>query len=193
MADTPDRVGWYPSSNRPGLLRYWNGTAWEAWWEPYPVEPDSLDRAPEPERGTMRLGSTRQERTAWRDQEHRDRVRALQLRADDGEVGPASLPRVRGELIFWWGPEIDGLKRQGQLGEALELAWECMEAVEAQRPLPYGWAWHVAVIARKMKRFDLEVEVIERTMALDAFPTELARDEWQRRLRKARALAAKAR
>lgn len=76
---------------------------------------------------------------------------------------------VRGEPIFYWLPVMDQLKRSGDLEGAFQLAWECMEV--AERTLRFdgtpavGWTRRLAVICRKMRRFDTEVQVIERWFA----------------------------
>jgi hypothetical protein len=95
---------------------------------------------------------------------------------------------VRGEWIFYWLPVIEQMKREGRLNEALELALECSDC--AARTLGYGpmWGWvqKVAVIARKMRRYDFEVEVLETFLATAWHPH--AEDSARRRLAKARAL-----
>ena len=96
-------------------------------------------------------------------------------------------PRVEPErpasddLVFWWSPEIEHLRREGRLTEALLLAWAAMEAVKDVRPLPYGWAWGVAVIARQMLWYDLEIEVIERVLAIAAQEGTSA-EQWESRM-----------
>lgn len=98
---------------------------------------------------------------------------------------------VRGHdpLAFWWSPEIERLQGEDRSAEALALAWSRMEAVEHERPLPYGWAWGVAVIARQLQRYDLEVEVIERVLAIAAQGGTPA-EPWESRLAEVRLLAA---
>ena len=143
----------------------------------YPVHP-----------GTVTVASTQAERIEARAAVYLDSVRHMELRAHDGDPSFDDAIWVRGHLVYWWKPEIEALKRAGRLGEALELAWECMEAVEHERPTPYGWAWEVAVIARKLRRFDLEVEVIDRYMSLRG-PNPQSDGRWERRREKALRLA----
>jgi len=186
-------AGWYPSLLGAGIFRLWDGERWSSGtWQP-----DDAARTPEQlvagypvQAGDVRIGTTQAERIAARAEVLRDGVEYMELRALDGDPTFDDAVWVRGHLVYWWRPEIDRLKRESRLGEALELAWECMEAVEHQRPLPPAWAWDVAVIARKMRRYNLEVEVLERVLALaaaGATPPE----QWEARLVKARQLAAR--
>jgi hypothetical protein len=138
-----------------------------------------------------RLGTTRAERTAARETFAQEQARASFIsimenspwRSDElkGQV-------VRGEWIFYWPPVIEQMKREGRLSEALELALECSDC--AARTLGHGpmWGWteKVAIIARKMRRYDFEVEVIEGFLATAWHPD--AEDGARRRLAKARAL-----
>lgn len=132
--------------------------------------------ASELDRPQFIIGSTRAERTREREEQHMLQARVIWERnlnaySEDVREG-ARAAVVRGEPISYWSPVIDRLKRDNRLGEALELAWECMEVAEVTLYFPHGVAWgwarNVAVIARKMHRYDLEIEVIERFMALVA-------------------------
>ena len=98
--------------------------------------------------------------------------------------------RLSDELVFWWSSRIEDLRREGRMAEALLLAWAAMEAVQEMRPLPYGWAWGVAVIARQMRWYDLEMHVIERVLTVAA-QGGTAADRWESRLSTARALASR--
>jgi len=110
------------------------------------------------------------------------------LRSLERRPGVDHAAGLRDSITFWWDPEIEGLQRDGRLEEALELAWVRMEAVEDERPLPYGWAWGVAVLARRMGRYDLEIEVIERVLTIAAQGGTSA-EPWESRLRDAKLLA----
>jgi hypothetical protein len=98
---------------------------------------------------------------------------------------------VRGEWLFYWSPVIDQMKRQGRLTEALELAIECADC--AERTLDsgpvWGWVRKVAIIARKMRRYDFEVDVLQDFLARAWHPER--QDDARHRLAKACALAAK--
>lgn len=115
----------------------------------------------------------------------------MELRAEDGEAHLRDVPTVRGRMLFWWTPEIEQLVRDHRLGEALELAWECMEAAERMTPPPYGWANRAAIIARKAGRNDLEVEILRRFLSVSGDVSET--HPIAVRLPKAEALAAKRR
>jgi hypothetical protein len=142
------------------------------------------------------IGSTRAERTAAREDQMQQQVDDLrEKRLDTGgrEAAEEVARTVRGESVFHWIPVIEQLKRQGRLGEALELAWECMEVAETALLFggavpPPGWVTKVAVIARKLDRADLEVEVLERWFAhLPATSTETSYPDLRHRLTVARA------
>jgi hypothetical protein len=98
--------------------------------------------------------------------------------------------RVRGRSYLDWSSTIDQLKRDGKLEDAVELAYECMDAAErANAAQGYefgaaGWYKIVAVILRKMKDYETEVRVLERGTPF--WPS------LEPRLKKARELAAKA-
>ena len=113
----------------------------------------------------------------------------LQVLDDAPGIGDAEHPRDD-DHTFWWSPEIARLRRERRLAEALAVAWSGMEAVEDVRPLPYGWAWGAAVIARQMHRYDLEVEVIERVLAIAAEGGTPA-ERWTTRLQVARAFTSR--
>lgn len=96
---------------------------------------------------------------------------------------------VRGKHFLEWGDELQELKRQGRLEEALKLALEVIEAtergqaVEAQnaptradylhrspdqyqpRETPPGWTEQAAIILRKLGRIEEEIAVIDRWIA----------------------------
>ncbi len=112
----------------------------------------------------------------------------MDLRAVDVDPRGEDTGHSRDDLVFWWSPEIEHLRVEGRLTEALLLAWAAMEAVKDVRPLPYGWAWGVALIARQMRWYDLEVEVIERVLAVAA-QGGTAAERWEARLSTAEALA----
>lgn len=138
-----------------------------------------------------RIGTTRVERTAARERDHQERARRNfehHLMAGGREEEDALAAMMRGEPLFYWSPVIEQLKRAGRLNEALELAIECADC--AERTLGYGpmWGWvkRVAIIARKMRRHDFEVEILERFLATVWDPER--QDEARTRLGKARAL-----
>jgi hypothetical protein len=112
----------------------------------------------------------------------------MELQVLTRDPGVEDAAPTRDHHLFWWSPEIERLHREGRLSEALALAWSRMEAVEHERPLPYGWAWGVAMIARQMRRYDLEVEVAERVLAIAAEGGAPA-EPWESRLGEARMLA----
>ena len=112
----------------------------------------------------------------------------MELHMLESDARVERVPRARDSLVFWWSPEIERLRRQGRLTEALGLAWSRMEAVEDERPLPWGWAWGVAVLARQMRWYELEIEVIERVLAIAAQGGTPAAP-WASRLADARVLA----
>jgi hypothetical protein len=72
---------------------------------------------------------------------------------------------VRGHPYFYWKPDVERLKRQGNYTEALDLVWECIEAAELDAvtliPAPW-WTTQAAIICRKLGYFATEVEVLER-------------------------------
>lgn len=183
--------GWYPSLLGPEVYRFWDGENWHtAVWdrgESASERPAAVAAGYPVHRADLLVGSSRQERTAARDDAVRAGADQLELRALDGDPMFDDAVWVRGHLVHRWRPEIDQLNREGRLGGALELACECMEAVEHERPLPWGWAWEVAVIARKMRRYDLEVAVIERVLALTGVGAHPA-EQWDARLTEAKAL-----
>src|SRR4051812_48355164 len=111
----------------------------------------------------------------------------MEPQAVDGIPGSEDAERVPDGLVFWWSPQIEDLRREGRLAEALLLCWAAMEAVQEMRPLPYGWAWGVAEIARQMRWYDLEVDVIERVLTVAA-QGGTAAERWESRLSTARAL-----
>ncbi|TFD84997.1 hypothetical protein E3T61_18430 [Cryobacterium lactosi] len=106
---------------------------------------------------------------------------------------------LRGRDVSEWLFEVKRLKAEGQLEEALALAYECSDtqershAIFAQitrdgvpmRTSPY-WSKDIAIILRKMKDYDAEVGYLEEK--LDADPENM---EINARLSKARVLAAK--
>ena len=120
--------------------------------------------------------------------QHEDGDDPMGLKSLERDPGAVHAADLRDSVSFWWDPEIEGLQHAGRLAEALELARVRMEAVEDQRPLPYGWAWGVAVLARRMGRYDLEIEVIERVLAIAA-QGGTSPEPWESRLRDARLLA----
>ncbi len=120
--------------------------------------------------GTGLSVTTTSGRQKARADEHHERVRdtARSHRLWGGERRRmVERTMVRGEWIFYWRPDIDQLKREGRLGEALDLAWECMEAAERLDPDDYpppGWYQIVAIICRKMGLYEREVVVLERAL-----------------------------
>jgi hypothetical protein len=86
------------------------------------------------------------------------------LRAKQAEA--ARLRMVRGRDMGLVSAEIDQLKRDGKLEEALELTYECMDAAERSNAV-LGWEgagkWYerAAIILRKLEDYDAEVRMIE--------------------------------
>ena len=117
-----------------------------------------------------------------------DGVDPMEPHAIEGDPGVEDAVGVRDQLAFWWSPEIQRLRREGRPAEALELAWARMEAVDDERPLPYGWAWGVATIARQLRRYDLELEVIEHVLDIAA-EGGTAAEPWESRLAEIERLA----
>ncbi|QDZ15762.1 hypothetical protein [Humibacter ginsenosidimutans] len=147
----------------------------------------------------LRVGTTRAERTAAREDAHQAQVResfASITQNSPWRAEELEQQLVRGEWIFYWSPVIDQMKREGRLVEALELALECVDCAERSLRIgpngdpPRGWTEKAAVIARKLKRYDFEVEIIERYFAIVADPS--AYEGLTHRLGVARRLAASA-
>lgn len=137
------------------------------------------------------IGTTRAERTAARETAHQEQAQRSferHLLAGGREAEEAEASLLRGQPVFYWSPVIDQFKREGRLNEALELAIECAD--HAGRALGYGpvWGWvkKVAIIARKMRRYDFEVEVLERFLATTWHPEY--QDEARARVAKAQDL-----
>jgi tetratricopeptide (TPR) repeat protein len=86
---------------------------------------------------------------------------------------------VRGREFPGWVEPIEELKRQERHSEALELLMECIEAAEMdeQRIFPAPWySWQAAVIFRKQREYQKEVEVLERWV--NALPAIYDLSKW---------------
>lgn len=99
--------------------------------------------------------------------------------------------RFEGRHYTEWAPEIDRLKRSGDLRAALALCMRCIDATERQAAvdgfgLPRGYTRNAAIILRKLGDIDGEIAVLERFIAAGGRGTEIPD-----RLVKARALLAK--
>jgi hypothetical protein len=143
----------------------------------------------------LMISTTTLERRAKRDDDHRATwhyLREQKLAYGGRERQMALNLTVRGEMIFYWSPTIDELKRNGDLYEALNLARECMVAIENDRTwdsLPLGWALKVAIIERKLGNYQAEVDVLERVLAANqSFPKPTLAIDVKTRLVKARLL-----
>lgn len=99
--------------------------------------------------------------------------------ADGGEINDGNLNVENAALVDGYHhylelvPRIRDLKRDGKLEEAFKLAALCMAATERERAAweaigefrhtpPPAYAQEAAIIARKLRRPDLEVWAIER-------------------------------
>lgn len=126
---------------------------------------DELDAGQNP------LLSTREERQRARLEDHHSRsdaTSAAKIRFGGQQRDEVLSALVRGKPFTYWSPDIDQLKREGRLLEALELAWECMEAAERwtlNSPFPPpGWYPRVAVICRKLRFYEREAAVLQRAI-----------------------------
>lgn len=107
------------------------------------------------------------------------------------------MPTFRGRDICEWESDIARLKRDGQLGEALELATGCMDAmVQTAVRNPANAMEHyviqVAVIQRKMKAYGEEIQTTTTWLAMGIpAPRHDHRLDLQKRLAKAQELLAR--
>ncbi|MEF2977283.1 helix-turn-helix domain-containing protein [Subtercola sp. YIM 133946] len=139
------------------------------------------------------VGTTASERRAERVRQHHDQCQeslAHKLAYGGSERRTALNLRVRGELVFYWIPDIEELKRTGDLYGALNLARECMVAVGNNREwdtMPPGWAAKVAIIERKLGNYRAEVDVLEHVLEMNrSFPEQFPPADVEKRLTKAR-------
>lgn len=74
---------------------------------------------------------------------------------------------VHGRPLWDWIPNIDQMKRDGELADALQLTRECIAAMEAYSSIlgysegAAGWYKREAIILRKMGDYAAEVWLIE--------------------------------
>lgn len=112
--------------------------------------------------------STIQERRTQRVADHQATVEKFTSR-DVREI-PAKAKRamVRGKNYIYWVPEIEQLKRDGRLEEALDLTLECCRAAERDRggrePAP-AYTRHAAIICRKLGYLVDEKQELERWLS----------------------------
>jgi hypothetical protein len=105
---------------------------------------------------------------------------------------PEVLPLVRGvDMVEQWG-NASQLQSEGRLADALQLAFECTEAARlvGWRRISPSWAWDTAVLARKLRRFDLEVQTLEGYLAVHPPESKVAQ-KFPERLSRARELDAR--
>ena len=188
--------GWYPSLLAEGMFRLWNGTDWEMAWqlEGEGAKPE-LWRMGYP---LVRVAPVVDEATLNElraaEQTSRVHIAQMELQAHDGDPSTRALLWVRGHTIHWWGFDFKAMKAESRYDEALAVADACMMAIEERslesgEPLAWGWHWDAAVVARKARQFDYEVEIISRVLTINIFGDE-SRSQWEARLAKAEELAA---
>lgn len=141
-------------------------------------------------------GNSPEERTAYWAAVARENALEMERKAAAGDDYASRRPWLDGHIIDWWKPDIEHLKRTGQLGLALDLAWRCMEAFEAAAfeesgPSETTYAWEAAIIARKMRNFGLELTIIERTLDVGV-RTDADAARWEARQEKAEELRRRA-
>lgn len=81
---------------------------------------------------------------------------------------------VRGRHYTEWVSTVADLKREGRYEEALQLLSECQQATTREdpgRPAPHYFE-HAAIIYRKLKNREAEVEVLERYIELSREPSK---------------------
>lgn len=98
---------------------------------------------------------------------------------------------IDGHHYTEWAPEIDRLKRAGDLTAALAVCLRCVEAAERQAAvdglrLPRGYTRDAAIIYRRLGDLDSEISVLERYLDRNGSGAEISE-----RLAKAQALRAK--
>ncbi|MBT1002825.1 hypothetical protein KIH31_09425 [Paenarthrobacter sp. DKR-5] len=98
---------------------------------------------------------------------------------------------VRGRHYARHASQIDALRQQGLLTEAVELALECVEAAEldslasagaAPAPPPAQITWQAAQVFRSLGRYDAEIAVLERWL-LQVPDAEKSKDHCVRQIR----------
>lgn len=88
----------------------------------------------------------------------------------------AAAQRVRDRPVAEWVPEIARMKRENNLEGALELTYECMDAMRRGnlimwgKPMVNGWVVNAAVILRKMGDLDTERRLLE--SGLSEYPND---------------------
>ncbi|MGP9528186.1 hypothetical protein [Glutamicibacter sp. AOP5-A2-18] len=97
--------------------------------------------------------STPEERRAERVAVHHATVEDFSARNARENPPKAKRAIVRGKNYIYWVPEIEQLKRDGHLEDALDLVLECCRAAERDRqgrePAP-AYTRHAAIICRKL-------------------------------------------
>lgn len=105
-------------------------------------------------------------REAERLREHA-RIRRQNLAAGGLVAEVERAGTVRRRHYVAWADEVRGLKREGQMEKALELLYECIEAVERSADLdglsmsPW-YTEHAAIAHRKLGQLNRELEVLQR-------------------------------
>lgn len=96
---------------------------------------------------------------AWFEKERRREARAKRA------------SKVRGLQLWDWIPTIDQMKRDQEYEEALALTLECINAMERYNAAmrldggAAGWYERAAIIYRKLKDYDGEIELIDRGLS----------------------------
>jgi len=112
--------------------------------------------------------STSEERREQRVAAHHATVEDFSARNARENPSRAKRALVRGKNYIYWVPEIEQLKRDGRLEEALDLALECCRAAERDRqgrePAP-AYTRHAAIICRKLGYLVNERRALERWMS----------------------------
>ena len=88
------------------------------------------------------------------------------LRARRARAGQVAI--VRGKPLWKWIPTIDEMKRAGEYQAAADLTLECVDAMEHHSSImgfesgAAGWYEKAAIIYRKLRDYDAEIEMIDR-------------------------------
>lgn len=114
--------------------------------------------------------SSAAERRAVRESERlRENARIRRQNLAAGGVAAASerAGTVRRRHYVAWVDAIKELKREGHLEKALELLYECIEAVERSSdvdglPMPPWYTENAAIVHRKLGQLNRELDVLER-------------------------------